>query len=147
MADKPQPLGRLLRSSSDLNRLIARAQEQRALLARVTDELPSPLDQHCAAALERDGRLLLYTDSPAWSSRLRFHARTLSRQLRSKGLVFDRIIIRVIPPGGSKRKVPKRGQGRNLSRENASIIRSLSESVDDPRLQAALKRLADRCRS
>jgi hypothetical protein len=147
MANRPQRLGKLLRSSSGLNRLITRAHEQRTLLARVRNELPPPLDRHCLAALERDGRLLLYTDSPAWSSRLRFHARALSRQLQAQGLEFNRITVRVMAPGESKQRGPARNRAKLLSRENAAMIRSVAQSIDDPGLQSALQRLADKSRS
>ncbi|HHC71261.1 MAG TPA: DUF721 domain-containing protein [Thiotrichales bacterium] len=149
MANRPQPLGNLLNASGGIHRLLEQARAQQALLGRVRALLPAPLDRHCVAALERKGQLLLYTDSPAWSSRLRFHSRALERRLRADGLPVGRIRVRVSLPDRPRGDSPPpvSGPGRTLSRENAALIRTVAGGIRDHGLRAALERLAGRERN
>ena len=141
---RPRPVQHHLNTSSTAHGLFARVREQQQLLAKVRSMLPPPLDRHCHAAVINHGRLLLYTDSPAWSSRLRFFPRQLDTRLRRKDLTFDSITVRVMPSAGSS--LPKTRESRRLSAANAALLLTVADQIDDPLLSAALKRLGSHAR-
>ncbi len=139
MPKRPRPITELLTASSKLRMLLSQAQEQRSLLRRIQGILPSPLDKHCHAVLEKQPRLILYTDSPAWASRLRFFSRNLLELLSKTGLEYDRVMVRVMVMSISKQRKPNRRQ--RLSTTNAKLVTEVAETINDPLLGAALRRL------
>lgn len=140
----PRPLNEFLSRSSRETGIQQRLEEHAQLLQRVRSLLPPPLDHHCLAAVLKDERLLLYTDTSAWASRMRFHSRELTRDLIAKHVPIKKISIRVmIQPADRPRKA--RGM-RRLSSENAALIRETADDLSDPGLKAALQRLADKTR-
>ena len=101
--------------------------------------LPSPLESHCLAALVKKRQLILFVDSPAWASRLRYYSRNLKSLLLREGMRVERVSVRVMindAPHQHQRKAAKK-----LSTENASLIRQTAEGIGDEDLSAALKRL------
>lgn len=139
MLKRPRPISELLTSSGNFHILLSQAREQQLLLGRIREALPSPLDQHCQAVLGKEHRLILYTDSPAWASRLRFFSRNLLDQLSKTGLEFDRVMVRVMALPVPKHRKPR--QPQTLSPANARLVTQVAETIDDPLLGAALKRL------
>lgn len=144
MTKRPRPIQHHLNASSTAKGLLARVREQQQLLARVRSMLPPPLDRHCHAAMINDGRLLLYTDSPAWSSRLRFFSRRLDARLRQKNIAVDSIAVRVMLRPGSKRRESK--GSRRISSANAALLQTVADQISDPLLSAALRRLGSHTR-
>lgn len=140
----PRPLNEFLSCSSQATGIQQRLEEHRQLLRLVRSLLPAPLDHHCLATVLKDERLLLYTDTSAWASRMRFHSRELTRELVAKRIQIKKISVRVmIQPSDRRRKA--RGM-RRLSSENATLIRQTADDLSDPDLKAALQRLADKTR-
>jgi hypothetical protein len=139
MPNRPRPVTELLSSSSNLRLLLAQSQEQRSLLKQIHALLPPPLDRHCRAVLAKQQRLILYTDSPAWASRLRFFSRNLLDQLSKTGLGYKRVVVRVTLPREPTHRKPRRSQ--RLSPGNAELLAQVAETIDDPLLGAALRRL------
>ena len=113
--------------------------QQAELLERVRDMLPAPLDQHALSAQRKERQLMLYCDSPAWASRLRFHSRELRNNLLADGVALDKVTVRVTP-----QSVPRRHRAppvRRLSRKNSDLLLQVAEGIDDPALRDALQRL------
>jgi hypothetical protein len=145
-----QPLHRiaeLLQTDSALGRLNARRHELDALLARVRRLLPPTLAPHCVATVAKAERLVLFADSPAWSSRLRFFSSELATALCGQGLFRapPRVEIRVhLPatlPGRDAAGTPPRAP-LQLSAGTASLLAQTAASLEDPELAAALRRLS-----
>jgi hypothetical protein len=144
MAKRPRLIEQHLGNTPVARDLLARVREQQELLDRVRSMLQPPLDQHCQAAVINAGQLLLYTDSPAWSSRLRFFSRQLGNRLRQANLPVDSIVIRVMIMPTSRRR--ERTSPRNLSSANAALIQAVADEISDPKLSDALKRLGKHSR-
>jgi hypothetical protein len=102
MADKLLNINKFLLENNTLASLITQSREQEALLKQVRTLLPDPLNQHCRAAVLHDQFLILYADSSAWASRLRYFCRNLSRHLQQQGVIVQKISIRVLIPDGRK---------------------------------------------
>ncbi len=98
MTRKPQEVSRLLEENHHLGHLFRLVAQQQALLASIRSHLPPPLDQHCRHARIRDRELILHVDSPAWHSRMRFHAPALLQALRPKAPHLERVKVRVLQP-------------------------------------------------
>ena len=134
-------LGELLKQSDSTTALLSRAREQCILRDRVAAELEPDLRTHLIAALDKEQVLVLYVDSSAWASRIRFVTRILRAKLTKAGMCFDKIKVRVqlqSLPQQAPNKTPKRG----LSNANAAVIRQLADCIDDQSLGGALRRLA-----
>ena len=139
MARGPNTLARVLRSSGIARNLLSQAQDLQLLLTRVRKHLPPPLEGHCRAALIKKRQLILFADSPAWASRLRYYSRDLKSLLLREGMRVERVSIRVMisdTPLQQKKPAAKR-----LSSDNASLIRQTAEGIGDEDLSAALRRL------
>ena len=139
MARGPNSLTGVLKSSGMARDLLSQAQDMQRLLTRVRKHLPSPLESHCRAALIKKRQLILFVDSPAWASRLRYYSRNLKSLLLREGMRVERVAVRVMisdAPHQHKAKAAKK-----LSTENASLICQTAEGIGDEDLSAALKRL------
>jgi hypothetical protein len=124
-----------------LQQLLEHADSLVCLTRQVREMLPSGLSAHLSAAVGRDRVLVLYTDSPAWATRLRFAAPGLRAALSG----FDDTQVRVVP--GSSGPAPGTGSGSRkarLSRRAAEQIRVMAGTISDPELRQTLARLAER---
>ncbi len=136
-----RPPAALLRESRPLRSLLSQAQ-QLAQLQRLLDSQLQPAARgHCHVASWREGCLLLVVTDGQWATRLRYQQRRLQRQLLTleafRGL--SRILFKVQPPmqsGSSSKRMIK------LSTAAAESIQTAAEGIGDPRLRAALERLA-----
>ena len=139
-AKTPRALADILNFSGGAAALVAQIRSQSALLVLVKRELETPTSEHLVAAMMHDKQLVLYADSSAWASRFRFGSRKLRGHLISKGLVIEKITIRIALPAGIRRaSMPFE---RHMSRENANLIETTAETIRDPGLSQALKRLS-----
>jgi hypothetical protein len=89
----------------------------------------------------REGCLLLIVTDGHWATRLRYQQRRLQRQLQALETfaTLTKILFKVQPPSGEKRPP---AQPFELSDSAADSIQETAEAVSDPRLKAALERLA-----
>ncbi len=136
---KPRTVNQLLHSGPTLRELHRRLDAQERLLGLVRGLLPEPLDRHCLAAQQQRGRLLLHTDSSAWASRLRYLSRDLRAKLRDKGILVQKVEVRVFIDSPARRRPP--GRRCHLSRDSARLIEATADEIRDADLRAALKRL------
>ncbi|VXB39176.1 conserved hypothetical protein [Pseudomonas sp. 8AS] len=131
----------LLRESKPLQTLFAQAQRLARLQELVDSQLEPAAREHCRVASWREGCLLLLTSNGHWATRLHYQQRRLQRQLQTlpefAGLL--KIQIKVRPPTG---QVDHVGRKAELSSAAADSLNSAAEGISDPRLRAALERLA-----
>src|SRR5690606_27642427 len=93
-----------------------------ALQARLDPILGDELSGQCRVAGLRDGRLILGTPSPAWSTRVRYHTAEIIRKAQAEGLQVSECHIVVLKDHPSP-AVPARPRP-TLSMEAARQIES-----------------------
>ncbi|MES9844714.1 MAG: DciA family protein [Candidatus Sedimenticola sp. PURPLELP] len=140
MAKRPRIISEFLRTDSKIRELLSKNHSQQKLLIKIRALLPSPLNQHCHAVVTEERRIILYTDSSAWASRLRFFSKDLSTQLNQHGIRVEKVTIRVMI--GNSPKKTRHHTPRHLSRSNADLVVETADAISDPELSAALKRLS-----
>ncbi|ERO64217.1 hypothetical protein P308_25180 [Pseudomonas piscis] len=97
--------------------------------------------EHCHVASWREGSLLLIVTDGHWATRLRYQQKRLQRQLQA----FDefarltRIQFKVQPPTVQRGAT---GHSIDLSNNAAETIQATANGISDPKLRAALERLA-----
>lgn len=144
MSKHPRLIGDLFRANRVFRGLLEKSAEQTRLLHQVRSLVPSPLGTHCVAAVKKEGQLLVYVDSSAWASRLRFTTRQLSRALADTGNNIQKVTVRVLVRSQPKKTL--RHPIRHLSTENADLLAQTAEQLDDPELSEALRRLTRHAR-
>ena len=124
-------------------RLLGKASQLNKLTLLVRSNLPSECQEHVSVADIRDKQLVLVTDSPVWSSRLRLYQNDILDMLKTHANIhLSQIFIKqtypkkVIPPAITK--------NRYLTTNSASLLRQTAESIDDPDLHEALCKLAEK---
>ncbi|MFM1891957.1 MAG: hypothetical protein RLZ44_1034 [Pseudomonadota bacterium] len=138
MSHKPRPIGNLLRQEGLLKCLQSELDQQTALLHRLRALLPSAARPHLVAARLHQHKLILYADTPAWVTRLRFQAPQLRAAAAENSHQISELKIRIhIPERAGIKPQPAR-----LSAAAATAIREGAAGIDDPQLRAALQRLA-----
>jgi len=137
---KPRSL-HLFLSVGTTARLLEYAHQLQTLNAHLAACLEREASAHARVAHLGNGRLLLHTDSAAWSTRLRYLVPQLLRCLRQNSALADlqHIEVRVAPSAQPAVPVTRPVV---LSADNAAILDSTANSISDPALRAALKRLA-----
>ncbi|MBE7376325.1 DciA family protein [Pseudomonas lopnurensis] len=148
MAFRPSPArapAALLREAKPLRALFGEALRLDRLQQLLESQLQPAAREHCRVASWREGSLLLIVTDGHWATRLRYQQRRLQRQLQTfeefSGLV--RIQFKVQPPP-PPRHAPARTQP--LSDSAASSIQAAAQDIRDPKLRAALERLAGRAK-
>ena len=117
-------------------------EQQQRILQRVQAVLPDALAKQVRHCLIRDKKLLVYTDSPAWASQLRFYNSAILAAIvpltRTPVEIMQIKIIGgqtgLILGPGRKAKIP--------SVEKIELIRNDSLTVPDNQLKLALLKLS-----
>jgi hypothetical protein len=95
MASKPIPTRQFLNNPAfqEIHQQVAR---NASLLKKIKAALPGAISEHCLSCVARDdGLLVVYTDSQAFASQLRFHAPLILARLSAAGdAAIRRIAIR-----------------------------------------------------
>ena len=136
----PNKVSSLMHSGEQLSHLGRMLDKQRALLQAVRSQLPSPLDQHCLHARISGKLLIIHTDSPVWNARLRFHGPQLIQAMQQQAPHLQQLKINIHIDSGHK---PTRRRQISLSMNGAAQILDAANSIADPKLQAALRRLGN----
>lgn len=119
-----------------------RLDQQQSLLQHIRSELPPALASHVLHCVVNEGKLVLYTDSAAWASQLRFLKQEILQATRNaQKTPLDKMQVRILAdqvnpsPRTSKRaKIP--------SREKIAMMKSQANDIRDSQLQQALQRLS-----
>ena len=124
-----------------------RAQELGRLTSLLRSELPPESDGHYHVANIRDRTLVIMTDSPVWTTRLRQLGPSILKILENNGkknLLHVRVFSRPSQTVDSKPKQPVRKPPKRLSRQSSQLINQAASYIDDDDLRQALFRLANR---
>ncbi len=139
---KARSLKQLL-ANGTVTALIEQAHRLQAIDILLPACIPGELVAHVRTANWRNDRLVLQTDSAAWATRLRYLLPQLQRCLQQHPQLAElqQIDLRVAPQERPANPAP---QPACLSTSSAHIIDTGAETIADPALRAALKRLARR---
>lgn len=111
-------------------------------LAKLRDALASTLEPEMTAHLvgvSWDGaRLVVFTDSGAWATRLRYKTPQLEKAAQAHTGRDVRLSFRILPGSGAPRVAPR----RPLSPAVCSVLESAARTIRDSELAGALRRLA-----
>ena len=140
------PLYKVLRrKKGEVEHLVTQTRELKQFTQLLQAELDPALAPHCHVAQLTPTQLTIVVDSPAWSTRLRFQAATLLRQLSKKHQIFQGVtnIEIKIYPTRLPRPTPI-SKPRQISTGAATVITDMANSIEDTGLKQALLRLASR---
>lgn len=148
MSLRPSPArapATLLREAKPLRALFSEARRLDRLQQLVESQLQPAAREHCHVASLREGSLLLIVTDGHWATRLRYQQRRLQRQLQSmeEFAGLSRILFKVQPPEAPRHKP---GPAPALSVRAADNIEAAARGIADPKLKAALERLASHAR-
>ncbi|WP_442112333.1 DUF721 domain-containing protein [Pseudomonas sp. NUPR-001] len=148
MAFRPLPARApavLLREARPLKALFSRAQRLAQLQKLLDSQLQPAAREHCHIASWREGVLLLVVTDGHWATRLRYQQKRLQRQLQELEAFagLTRILFKVQPPVTQSRAT---GHTVDLSSQAVESIQATAEGISDPKLRAALERLASHTR-
>jgi hypothetical protein len=133
-----------LLGSAALGEVVEEARSGDRILAALRRALPADLAAHLGAAHLRDATLIVVADGPAWATRLRFLEPELKAALDARTRrVVRRVAVRVGPPVSAPRASAPPAS-RPLSAAARAALESGAAGVTDPKLAAALRRLARR---
>lgn len=138
MAHKPKSVRHLLKDKPTLKRLELEISAQKALLGEVRRLLPGDLAPHCVAARAHQRQLVIYADSPAWATRLRFIAPQLPSLLRSHHPTLQEARVRLLISRGAPASRPRKARHSDAA---AYIIQQSALNTREPDLREALLRL------
>jgi hypothetical protein len=131
----------LMRELKPLKTLFNQAQRLDRLQHLLESQLQPAAREHCHLASWREGCLVLIVTDGHWATRLRYQQKRLLKQLQTleEFATLTKILFKV-QPRSAQRRAP--GRTIELSECAAENIQATAEGISDPRLRAALERLA-----
>jgi hypothetical protein len=135
------PLRHILATEALLAGFLERRRRELSLLDRVRDNLPPALAAQTGVADASAPELTLSAASGAAAALLRHRAPELLETLSCEGWKFTGIRVRV----QARHNLTDRSKvhAKQIDGESAAALRSGAERIPEPRLAAALRRLAD----
>ena len=133
----------LLREARPLKAIFNHAQRLGHLQRLLESQLQPAARAHCHVASWREGTLTLVVTDGHWATRLRYQQKRLQRQLVAfkEFANLTRVSLKVQPAISRGAVVV---QPRDLSSVAAQTLSEAAEGITDPKLKAALERLAAR---
>ncbi|MNE75355.1 hypothetical protein D3C80_1715060 [compost metagenome] len=134
-----------MREARPLKALFSQAQRLAQLQKLLDSQLQPAAREHCHIASWREGTLLLIVTDGHWATRLRYQQKRLQRQLQTLEAFasLTRILFKVQPLTTQSRAAPHTA---DLSTRAAESIQATADGISDPKLRAALERLASHAR-
>ncbi len=133
------PLKRFVNS-----KLIQRSQLLQTLTQSARSRVSPMVAKHCWVAGIHSDVLVVLTDSSSWAVSIRYQQHEILKLLNSEfhmelEQTLKRLKIKVVSlPNGGKKTISK----PRLSESSARLIATAAETIQDPELSIALKRLA-----
>lgn len=123
-----------------LANLYAQIDQQKKLLTTIKRALPDQLAEHAQHCVITEKKLLIYTDSAAWATQLRFYNKAILNAIEPETRHRIQILqIRIFEPIGAQPEKPKRTAKIPPPDKIAAIRGNASGNSDDPLSQALLK--------
>jgi hypothetical protein len=143
MSQKPPSFkGSLSFQNRTMAYFYSQIEQQQCILQRIQTVLPEALAKQVRHCLVRDKKLLIYTDSAAWASQLRFYNSAILAAIAPLTRTPVEIMqIKIIAGQTGLILGPKR-KAKIPSVEKIEIIRNHSLSVSDNQLRLALLKLS-----
>ncbi len=136
---KSRKLYSILRNNARMRQLLDDIRRQSQLLDQIREQAPSALRSHLSGLRFVRNRLTLFVDAPVWATQLRLLAPELLKSFQARQPDILGIDIRVRLD--ASRKVTKK-QKKSISMASAAAIARTAESLEDPELANALRRLS-----
>jgi hypothetical protein len=138
-----QKLGRVLSAEGDLQPVLAKARDLRALAGLVQGFFPADLARQVRVANYREGEVVLIAASAAAGAKLRLLAPTLSRFLSERRWQVNSVSIRV-QPNSARQPVVAPQKTATLSTPTLDSLRALHDRMAASPARDALRRLLQR---
>ena len=123
-----------------------RTEELRRLTSLLRSELPPESDGHYHVANIHDRTLVIMTDSPVWTTRLRQLGPRILTILQNSGsekLLHIRVFSRPAQSPTARPTEPvKKTKPRQISRQSSKLLNQTASSIADDGLRSALLKLA-----
>jgi hypothetical protein len=126
-------------------RLIRRAKELGRLTSLLRAQLPAECDGHYHVANIQGRTVVIMTDSPVWTTRLRQLGPQILMALHQDGrksLLHIRVFSRPSQALGAKRVQARKPQPKWISPQSSQLIHQAAACIDDDKLRQALHQLA-----
>ncbi len=117
-------------------------EQQQRILQRVQAALPDPLKKQARHCLIKDKKLLIYTDSAAWASQLRFYKGVILAAIAPLTKTPVEIMQVKIITGQTGGILEVKRKAKIPSATQIEVIRSHSLTVSDNQLRLALLKLS-----
>lgn len=144
MANIPEPTRQLLKNEifQDIHR---RLDFHAELLWKVRQAVPGPMARHCLYCVVREDRsVVVYTDSQAFASQLRFFAPTILAKLNAAGdLAVSQVQIRNLSPDPKEAYEKTMVPMKKPTSEIIGMVKASSVYAPTDELKAALARLGE----
>lgn len=138
-----QKLGRVLSAEGDLQPVLAKARDLRALAGLVQGFFPADLARQVRVANYREGDVVLIAANAAAGAKLRLLAPTLSQFLSERRWQVNSVSIRV-QPNSARQAVVAPHKPATLSTPTLDSLRALHDRMADSPARVALGRLLHR---
>jgi hypothetical protein len=138
-----QKLGRVLSADGDLQPVLAKARDLRALAGLIQGFFPADLARQVRVANYGEGEVVLIAASAAAGAKLRLLAPTLSRFLSERRWQVNSVSIRV-QPNSARQPVVAPQKTATLSTPTLDSLRALHERMAASPARDALRRLLQR---
>lgn len=138
-----KPITTLLsEASGGFHTLIKKAQELAMLNELIQNFLPALLKRHVSVANFRQGNLILFVESAAWATRLRYQIPTLLQSLRTDGKLYQLCTIDYRIKPRADHTTPPRPRP-TLSATAKELISDAATHIKNKRLKHSMRRLAE----
>ena len=132
---------RIIRNSAHLQKLIQTSHDQQQIYLKIKELLEPQLAAHCISTHYSGQSLKLFTDSSVWASRFRFQSKSLLKKLYENHIPVHKLDVKVIPE--SRPPEPRKHPARRISEQAAQSLIDTADAINDEKLEAALRKLAD----
>lgn len=139
----PTKLDRVLAADGELQPLLAKARELRALAGLVQGFLSAELGAEIRVANFKEGKLALLAANPAAASKLRLLAPALTRFLLERRWQVSLVSVRV-QPIAARARAPEKKKSVHLSTHALERLRALHERLPSSPARDALGRMLRR---
>jgi hypothetical protein len=142
---KLTPISYVRRPGAKFHWLWSHAQLLAELTKHLNKALPSSISGHCVVANLRNTELVIGTDSPVWTARLRYYTPQILKHFATHPtVVVRRVKIRALPI--TNPIAPQSNKRMRISRDSGKTLEQTARTVNDSRLQKALLKLAARAK-
>lgn len=132
----------LSRSNGHEKHITRKLNLHKRVLAAVQRALPEFLASQCIACVVNQRKLNVYTASPVWASRLRYHKALILKSVNaSNPTSIDRVDIRILIAEPTASRPASRANA--VSGETVKLLASLAQSTEHAPLKQSLLRLAE----